>query len=213
MRRCFAALALVAAVAAGCATSPVTRLYVLAPLADTRGDAASPSGGLVIGVRSVTLPEELDRPEIVTRTGPNTVRLAEFDQWSASLRDSVTRVIAQDLAILLPGDRVAVYPWPPGTSVDRQLVVEVTRLDGELGGRCVLDVQWQLLSRSGARPVMSGRSTSNEACGPNYAAFAAAHSRLLGTLSEEIAAAIGSARADATAPRVETAPAPEDRSR
>jgi uncharacterized protein len=210
MKRRFAALALVVAVAAGCGTSPATRLYALAPLADNGGDASSPSDALVIGVRSVTLPDELDRLEIVTRTGPNTVHLAEFDQWSASLRDSVMRVIAQDLAILLPGDRVAVYPWPPGTSVDRQLVVEVTRLDGQLGGRCVLDVQWQVLSRSRARSLISGRSTLNEACGSDYVAFAAAHSRLLATLSAEIAGAIGNARADVTVPRVGTNPAPED---
>ncbi len=197
----------------GCGTSPATRLYTLAPVAESRGNPASPSDAIVIGVRSVTLPEELDRPEIVTRTGPNTVQLAEFDQWSAPLRDSVMRVIGQDLTVLLSGDRVAVYPWPPGTSVDRELVVQVTRFDGQLGGRCVLHAQWQMLTRRGARSVITGRSTLNDACGPDYAAFAAAQSRLLATLSAEIASAIHDARADVTAPRVETNSVPEDRPR
>ena len=168
---------------------------------------------IVIGVRAVTLPEELDRPEIVTRTGPNTVQLAEFDQWSAPLRDSVMRVIGQDLTVLLSGDRVAVYPWPPGTSVDRELVVQVTRFDGQLGGRCVLHAQWQMLTRRGTRSVITGRSTLNDACGSDYAAFAATQSRLLATLSAEIARAIDDARADVTAPRVEANPVPEDRPR
>ena len=156
------------------------------------------SDAIVIGVRSVTLPDELDRPEIVTRTGPNTVQLAEFDQWSAPLRDSVMRVIGEDLAVLLSGDRVAVYPWPPGTSVDRELVVQVTRFDGQLGGRCVLHAEWQMLTRRATRSVISGRSTLHDACGPDYAAFAAAHSRLLARLSAEIASAIRDGRADLT---------------
>jgi uncharacterized protein len=71
------------------------------------------------GVHSVGLPEELDRPEIVTRTGPDSVPLAEFGQGSDPLHDTVMRVIGQDLASFLPGGRVAAYPWPPGTSVDR----------------------------------------------------------------------------------------------
>ena len=214
-RRIVMAVAAGFAVAAlgGCGTSPATRLYTLAPVAESRGNPASASDAIVIGVRSVTLPQELDRPEIVTRTGPNTVQLAEFDQWSAPLRDSVMRVIGQDLTVLLSGDRVAVYPWPPGTSVDRELVVQVTRFDGQLGGRCVLHAQWQMLTRRGARSVITGRSTLNDACGPDYAAFAATQSRLLGTLSAEIASAIHDARADVTAPRVETNSVPEDRPR
>ena len=199
-RRTVMAVAAGLAVAAlgGCGTSPATRLYMLAPVAESRGNPVSLSDAIVIGVRSVTLPDELDRPEIVTRTGPNTVQLAEFDQWSAPLRDSVMRVIGEDLAVLLSGDRVAVYPWPPGISVDRELVVQVTRFDGQLGGRCVLHAEWQMLTRRATRSVISGRSTLHDACGPDYAAFAAAHSRLLARLSAEIASAIRDGRADLT---------------
>jgi len=188
------AVGLAVAALGGCGTSPTTRFYLLAAIGGNGSNPSSASDAIIIGVRSVELPEELDRPEIVTRTGANTVHLAEFDQWSTPLRDNVMRVLGQDLAVFLPGDRVAVYPWPPGTSVDRELVVGVTRFDGQLGGRCVLHAQWQVLTRSGARPVISGRSTLNEACGPDYAAFAAAQSRLLATLSAEIGQAIRNGR-------------------
>jgi uncharacterized lipoprotein YmbA len=92
-------------------------------------DAIEPApvaDGSTIGVRSIELPDELDRPPIVTRTGPNTVHFAEFDRWSGSLRSSARQLIAANLATLLPGDRVEVYPWTPGTSVDRQIIVEIT---------------------------------------------------------------------------------------
>jgi uncharacterized lipoprotein YmbA len=73
------------------------------------------------------------------------------------------------------------------------VVVEATRFDGQLGGQCVLDARWQVLTRSGARSVIRRRSTLSEACGSDYAAFVAAQSRLLATLSAEIAQAIGNA--------------------
>ena len=41
----------------GCGTSPATRLYTLASVAESRGDRASPYDAIVIGVRAVTLPE------------------------------------------------------------------------------------------------------------------------------------------------------------
>ena len=126
----------------------------------------------------------------MTRTGPNTVHFAEFDRWSGSLRDSARQPIAANLATLLPGNRVEVYPWTPGTSVDRQIIVEITRFDGELGGQCALRARWRVLGRKGTPPSVYGESTLSEPSGPDYAALVAAQSRLLGALSLEIARAI-----------------------
>jgi len=185
---------------AGCATSPATRFYVLTPIPRDAIEPAPVAEGRTIGVRSVELPDELDRPQIVTRIGPNTVHLAEFDRWSASLRDSAKQLIAANLATLLPGDQVAVYPWTSATSVDRQVIVEITRFDGALGGRCVLQARWQVLGSRGT-PVLSGQSTLSEPSGGDYAALVAAQSRLLGALSLEIARALrGTSRAAAAAP-------------
>ena len=188
---------------AGCATSPATRFYVLTPVSLDAIEPAPVADGSTIGVRSVELPDELDRPQIVTRTGPNTVHFAEFDRWSASLRESARQLIAANLATLLPGDQIAVYPWTPGTSVDRQVIVEITRFDGALGGRCVLQARWRVPGGRGTPASISGQSTLSEPSGGDYAALVAAQSRLLGALSLEIARAIrGTARAAATAPRM-----------
>src|SRR5437870_12994063 len=107
------------ALLAGCGSSPDTRFYTLAtvpPITKTADRSSTPQVG--VGIRSVVLPADLDRPQIVTRTGPNTVHLAEFDRWSSPLRESVANVIAENLSVLLPADRVAVYPLPTGVSID-----------------------------------------------------------------------------------------------
>jgi uncharacterized protein len=78
-------------------------------------------------------------------------------------------------------------------------VVEITRFDGELGGRCVLQARWRVLGRRGVPPAMHGQSRLSEPAGGDYAALVAAQSRLLGALSAEIARAIrGTTRAGIT---------------
>ncbi len=73
-RRGAMTVAVVAALAlAGCAASPATRFYVLTPVEVDGAAPSLPSDAMTIGVRSVDLPEALDRPQIMTRTGPNTV--------------------------------------------------------------------------------------------------------------------------------------------
>jgi len=202
-----ASAALAGLVFAGCLTSPATRFYVLTPVSPSDAELNAAEGSpvpdrLTIGVRSIELPDELDRPQIVTRTGPNTVRFAEFDRWSASLRDSVMQLVATNLGTLLPGAQLAVYPWPPGTSVDWHVIVEITRFDCETGGQCALHARWRVLGRGGAPSVVYGQSMLTARSGADYAGIVAAQSRLVGALSAEIARAIrGTTHTEATASR------------
>ena len=190
-RRVVIAWALITGLAlTGCATSPATRFYVLTPVSP--GDAAPSlaSIGITVGIRSVTLPDELDRPQIVTRTGPNTVQIAEFDRWSGSLRDNIMQIIAANLATLLPGDQVAVYPWRLDTPVDREAIVDITRFDCEMAGQCALQARWRVIERGRTPSTVYGQSTLSVAAGRDYAALVATQSRLVGALSTDIARAV-----------------------
>src|SRR3989441_4998975 len=164
------------ALLAGCGSSPDTRFYTLAtvpPITKTADRSSTPQVG--VGIRSVVLPADLDRPQIVTRTGPNTVHLAEFDRWSSPLRESVANVIAENLSVLLPADRVAVYPWPPGVSIDYQVIVEVTRLELRMDGPCALDAWWRIQAKDQESVV--GRSSLSDMAGHDYPPVVAAKSR------------------------------------
>ena len=59
---------------------------------------------VAVVVASVRLPQYLERPQIVTRSGDNRLQLAEFDQWGGNLYQDMTRVLAQNLARLDRGD-------------------------------------------------------------------------------------------------------------
>ncbi len=178
-------------ITAGCATSPPARFYALNGI--SKPDNASPAAAgrtEIIGMGPVSIPDSLDRPQIVTLSGGNEVRIAEFDRWSGSYRDEITRVMTENLSALLPSQRVVSYAWGRRVSINRQITVDILRLDGVLGGKVVLKANWAILEENGTKTILVRRSDISEPVnGADYASFVAAQSRALVTLSREIAAA------------------------
>jgi uncharacterized lipoprotein YmbA len=82
-----------------CASSPPSRFYTLAP---TAPEATPPTGVGSVIINGVTIPGEIDRPEIVRRTGPNQLSIAELDRWAAPLEETIRRVLADDIANRVP---------------------------------------------------------------------------------------------------------------
>jgi uncharacterized protein len=88
----------------GCASTQAARFYVLSALpgGGTASPGAAAERGLAIGVGPVTLPKYLDRPQIVTFTSPYALNVAEFDRWAEPLESTFVRVLAENLALLIP---------------------------------------------------------------------------------------------------------------
>ena len=174
----------------GCASSPPTRFYVLPSL--TGAETAPPAAqrDLIIGVGPVTLHPYLDRPQIVTRASQARLILGEFDQWGAPLRDSVTRSLAENLALLVSTDRVVLYPWSRTTVPDYQVTVEVLQFDAGPGGEVILAARWQILNTDEKVLVMRTSRLTAAAGGHEYEAAVIAMGRTLDALSREIAAAL-----------------------
>lgn len=175
---------------AGCGGRSVTpRFYVLAPIAAPAASAPDSRPG-AIGVGPVRLPAYVDRSEIVTRRAPEEIELAEFDRWGEPLADSVPRTIGDNLAVLLPGERIAVFPWTASRSIRYQVVIDIARFDGSLGGAVVLDARWRIIGPE-RRDLADRRFTISEPSGaPTYSALVAAMSRALGAISRDIAGAL-----------------------
>jgi uncharacterized lipoprotein YmbA len=178
---------LAAAALAGCGSSPTTHFYTLsAPAEAARAEAkASP----VVAIGAVTLPEGLDRPQIVLRTGASQVSFSEFERWNGPLRDEIARALAQSLRAQLGGANVFVYPLSADVKTGFRLLVDVQRFDSVLGDAVTLEVLWQLVPPKGA--AQTGRSSVREpAGGPGYGELVAAHGRALAAVGRDIAAAI-----------------------
>jgi uncharacterized lipoprotein YmbA len=180
--------------AAGCGGQGApSRFYVLAPLAGPPGSgtpAAADSAPVTIGVGPVRLPAYLDRPQVVTRLDPDRIDFGEFDRWGEPLADGVPRALAGTIGGLLPKSRIALFPWTGPRAIQYQVIVDVARFDGSLGGDVVLEARWRIVGAD-RKDLREGRFAASEPTGgQGYPAIVSAMSRSLGALGREIAAAL-----------------------
>ena len=185
LRIVFAALPVVVGLAAGCSTPPPSRFYTLAATA-TSTSAPQPST-LVIAVGPVTVPSVVDRPEFVESTGPNEVRLDDFNRWASPLQDGLSRAIAENLVAILGTPRVVRFPQTLATEPDYRVAVEVRTFESTPGKSTALDAVWTV-RRAKDGKTSTGRTSARESVSESgYDALAAAHSRAVARLSEDIA--------------------------
>ena len=143
-------LLVLALLMSGCArTSPVTYYQLSAIDTDRSAVAAGAIGDSVIGIGPVRLPELLDRPQIVIRTGSNRLQLADDRRWAESLAENISRVLRENLAARLATERILYYPWSQAAAVDYQIVIEILRFEGEGYGVAHLEAIWSIQGRKG----------------------------------------------------------------
>ena len=186
-----ATLAISTLIVNGCSTGPPARLYVLTSL--PRAESVPPATGgreLSIGVGPVELPQYVDRPQIVMGQQSSELHSATSAQWAEPLQDGFTRVLAENLSLLLATDRVALFPWKTFIP-EYQVVVEVTHFLGQTGGAASLVALWSILTKDGREALVSKKSSLRETTAASeYAALAAAMSRTVAALSRDIATAL-----------------------
>ena len=189
------AILLAAAALAGCGSPLKERFYTLSSgAAPERVDAAAAAYSVAVG--AVTVPEVVDRPQMVLRVTANQVMITEQARWAEPLKSEIPRVIAGNLARLLNA-RVSAYPQSADPDVDYRVTVEVQRFDSALGDAVTVEALWTVRPAKGA--AKSGRAVVREpAGGGDYDALVVAHGRALTAVSRDIADAI---RAFGAAPR------------
>lgn len=173
----------------GCARSKSSRFYLLS--AESQAEGVTRQGDLALGIGPIELPEYLDRPQIVTRSGGNRLELAEFDRWAEPLDKNFSRVLADNLSALLSTDRIVHYPWKRTEGIDYQVVVTVTRLDAVMSDSVSLYARWAVLGADGDVLIPTRTSRIDESMsGSNFDALALAASRATDRLSREIATSV-----------------------
>jgi uncharacterized lipoprotein YmbA len=145
-----------------------------------------------ITVGPVTLPELVDRPQLVLRVAPNRVELLEMQRWAEPLKAGIARVVAARLAQLLPASRVASRQEQAGYEADCRVLLDVERLDASAAGEVVLEAAWTLRGAPGTAS-RSGRFQAREQAGTAYDEMVAAYGRLFGALASQLARELASA--------------------
>ena len=187
-------LGIAAAILLGaCTETKPSNFYLLSPIAEPSAEKPGAKGakGIALAIGPVELPKHVDRAQIVTYASPNKIQLDEFNRWGEPLGDNFARVLADNLALLVPTQRIVVYPWRSGTPFKYQVTVEVSGFAVRPGGEASLIARWAIYTKRGERVLMSWRSKFGQrVTSPGFEASAAALSKLVAELSQDIATAV-----------------------
>ncbi len=171
-----------------CARSPRCSFYTLTATAQS-GAPLPPARRPSLAVTSVTVPELVDRPQLVLSSGGTQVRLLETHRWAEPLKGGIARTVAENLSRLLAAEQVSSYPQNASLAADYRMELDLLRFDA-LGERVELDALWTIRGADGGL-AGSGRSRRVEAvAGRGEAAVVSAFSRGLAGVCGEIAQAL-----------------------
>ncbi len=171
--------------------TPPVHFYTLTPLAESSlpNPGAKQTKPVSVGVGPLEIPKVLDRSQIVTRSDENRLFMAEFQRWGGTLSDDFLRVLAENLSVLLKSEQVLAYPWRDFFDPDFRINLKVHQFDAELGREAVLSVTWSLENAKN-RNVLHKSVFREAISGSQYTDIVSAQSRLLLSLSQEIAGEI-----------------------
>jgi uncharacterized lipoprotein YmbA len=182
------ALAWLVSVGVGCTSAPV-RYYTLTPPPDKTLQAET---AFAIDVRVVHTPPQLNRSELVVRSGATEVTLLENERWAAPVNDEIKdalRLALQRRLSRITGLR------PAFTKLT--LDIDVQHLEAELGRYALLEASWSATlsatgQRSNAARVTTCSFQSDERIRTGYAGIVEGYQREIAALADAIVAVVAS---------------------
>jgi uncharacterized lipoprotein YmbA len=191
------ALAWLVAVVVGCTSAPV-RYYTLAPPPDRTLPASDMT--LLIDVRVVHTPPQLNRADLMVRTGPTEVALLENERWASPVNDEIKDALRLELQRRL--DRMSgLRPAFTKLTVD----IDVQHLEAELGRYALLEVSWSATFSATDQRSTGARATTcafrvDEKIRAGYAGIVEGYQREIAALAEAIVAVLTSPASGMVAP-------------
>ena len=179
-----AAVAALTVLATACSSDPA-HFYTLSATATP----AAATSTLTVAVGPVTVPAAVDRPQIVVSTGANQVSIDDFNRWAAPLQDNLVRVVAENLATMLGTPRVTLYPTL-ATNVDFRVQIDIRNFESAPGKYALLDAVWTVRRMKDGKSETGRTSVRETIVESGYDALAAAHSRGVARMSQDIATAV-----------------------
>ncbi len=168
---------------AACASAPM-HYYTLLP----QGAAApaGPAAPIAFELLSVSVPAQVDRPQLVVREGGQSVALLESHRWVAPLADEVRDALAAELVQELPGRNVS--GMSTGNRPLLQVALDLRRFESQPGSYALIEGAWSVRLLHGAKPTaIVCTSNIRESVAPGYGALVQGHQRALGELAAQVA--------------------------
>jgi uncharacterized protein len=145
------------AVAAGlvaCAGAPSTHYYELSVAA---GTSEPPAALYDVVVAAVSIPDALDRTELVVERTATRADILDGHRWVSPLSDQIARTLTADLQAALPLAWVSRTRSVNVKSKRFSVAVDIERLSASKGGQVLLVASW-VLQDEGGQLLMRERS-------------------------------------------------------
>lgn len=177
---------------AGCGSSPPATYHTLTRAAGDPARLAGVERGYGVMVGPVSVPEVVNRPQLVIRNMVGQVELREQQRWASALTADIAQALTENLSVRLPEAHVYSQLRSPANVVPPRfrLAVDLQRFESSLQGEqagSLLEADWVLTEvASGHRMVC--RSQARAALqGGGYDGLVAAHQAALAVLGERMA--------------------------
>ena len=145
--------------------------------------------GILVGPIRIAM--YLDRSDIVIRNSQNEILIADFSAWAGPLPENFSRILAENLSLLLNTKQVAIFPGGKMPIYDFNINMNVTRFDGRPGDNAQLRARWVILDKNRKTILFKEHTVLNQPTeNDSMEALVAAQSRLVADFSREIAEAI-----------------------
>lgn len=186
-------LAILLVLLCGCATSHKVDVYTLQlpSYPDVQIQTLAGSATSVL-LDPVTVPELVNRPQLVVHTDEHRVKIVESSRWAQPLKDEVGAVLTANLARDLGTLRVFLHAHEMPAEPQIRVVVNVLRFESRPGVAATIEALWTIRYNDNRTPV-TGRSMMHETVQDDgYPSLLAAHGRALASISHAIAEQIRS---------------------
>lgn len=177
----------------GGGTRQITKSYVLHSLysEETLPQPVADLHDVGILVGPIRMAMYLDRSDIVIRNSNNKIEIADFSQWAGPLQENFSRVLAENLSVLLSTNKVGIFPGTRAFLFDYNVIVNVTRFDGLPGDKATLRARWHILDKKRKAIIFEKHSIlSQPTIDDSINSMVESQSHALAGLSREIAIAI-----------------------
>jgi uncharacterized lipoprotein YmbA len=191
------ALAWLVSVGVGCSSAPV-RYYTLTPPPDRTLPASEIT--LAIDVRVVHTPPQLNRSELMVRTGPTEVTLLENERWASPVNDEIKDAVRLELQRRL-GRMTGLRPAFTRLTLD----IDVQHLEAELGRYALLEASWSAISSARGQRSNGARAAictfhADEKIHIGYAGMVEGYQREIAALADAVIAVLTSPASGIDAP-------------
>ena len=172
---------------AGCSTTPPTHYHSLLapPVSSGAAAKAVPAPSVQFEVLQVTVPVQVDVPQIVVRLPDNSMSVLEHERWIAPLGDEIRALVTLRVEqTLLQG------PQSPVADRSWRVRLDVQRFDSMLGRAASVQASWSLHGVGGGTVALRCQANYEQPVGAGVGALTAGHRALFEQLGDAIGRAL-----------------------